>query len=229
MLKISIPYRGMVKCKSRMLEVISRLEDNPDIHLQIVEQSNDGRRFNLGKMMNVGFDLYSKSSSNNNWVYMFHPIDLFPKQGIEPYLLGANQILSGLADIIRYNVMGQTHFYRACQYSPAVYRMFNGYTNNFWGWGAEDDEFFNRLRITQLKAKYTNLEFDTWCETKQDHEPDHESPDYLAGLDHHSSNLAIAHSLTADRMMADGLSSLEYTVLSESIISKNIKYIEVEL
>lgn len=229
MLKISIPYRGMVKCKSRMLDTLREFENLPNIQLQIVEQSNDGRRFNLGKMMNVGFDLYSKSSSDNDWVYMFHPIDLFPKEGISPYLLGAEQIISGLVSIMRYNVIGQDHFYRACQYSPSVYRMFNGYTNNFWGWGAEDDEFFNRLRITQLQSQHTNLEFNTWCETKQDHEPDHPSPDYLAGLNHHSSNLGIANSLTRDRMLSDGLSNLQYTVLSENTISQSIKHIEVEL
>ena len=229
MLKISIPYRGMVKCKDRMLNVIRELEDIPNIEFQIVEQSNDGRRFNLGKMMNVGFDLYSKSSPSNDWVYMFHPIDLFPKNGVGVYVEGMEYILSKEDNIIRYNVMGQTHFYRACQYSPDVYREFNGCTNQFWGWGAEDDEFFNRLGIKSLHSTYTNVEFNTWCETKEDHEPDHPSPDYLTGLDHHSSNLALANSVTLERMMNDGLSNLSYTVLSESIISKNIKYIEVEL
>lgn len=218
-----------MKCKSRMLDVLRELEELPNIQLQIVEQSNDGRRFNLGKMMNVGFDLYSKSSPSDGWVYMFHPIDLFPKSGVGVYLHGMESILCGQATIIRYNVMGQKHFYRACQYSPAVYRAFNGYTNRFWGWGAEDDEFFNRLRIKQIHSNYMNVEFNTWCETKEDHEPDHASPDYLAGLDHHASNLAIANSITTERMESDGLSSLEYSVLSESTISKNIKYIEVEL
>jgi hypothetical protein len=212
-----------------MLDVLRNLEELPNIQLQIVEQSNDGRRFNLGKMMNVGFDLYSRSSVNNDWVYMFHPIDLFPKSGVGVYLYGMDQILNGAADILRYNVMGQSHFYRACQYSPSVYREFNGYTNRFWGWGAEDDEFFNRLRLKQLHSKFLNVEFNTWCETKEDHEPDHQSPDYLTGLDHHSSNLALANSITSESMMVDGLSSLSYTVLSENTISKNIKHIEVEL
>ena len=42
MLKISIPYRGMVKCKDRMLNVIRELEDIPNIEFQIVEQSMMG-------------------------------------------------------------------------------------------------------------------------------------------------------------------------------------------
>jgi hypothetical protein len=212
-----------------MLDVLHQYEDANYIQIQIVEQSNDGRRFNLGKMINVGFDLYSKHSIDDDWVYMFHPIDLFPKNGIDAYVEGAKLILNKNASVCTYNVIGQPHFYRSCQYSPVAYREFNGYTNNFWGWGAEDDEFFNRLKIKGISSHYANLEFNTWCETKQDHEPDHESPDYLMGLSHHQSNLFIAQSLTIDRMMCDGMNSLSYKILSEKMIGKNIKHLEVEL
>ena len=30
--------------------------------------------------------------------------------------------------------------------SPELFREFNGYDNRFWGWGGEDDEFYNRIR-----------------------------------------------------------------------------------
>jgi hypothetical protein len=229
MIKISIPYRGMEKCKVRMLDVIDQCQDADDVFIQIVEQSNDGRRFNLGKMINVGFDLCSNNSVNDDWVYMFHPVDLFPKQGILPYKQGMEFVLKNHVSVIRYNVIGQAHFYRACQYSPAAYRLFNGYTNEFWGWGAEDDEFFNRLRIKQIPSHYMNLEFNTWSETKQDHEPDHPSPDFLMGLSHHEQNVAIANSVTLEKLSSDGLSNLSYRVISEKTIGKNIRHIEVEL
>jgi hypothetical protein len=229
MIKISIPYRGMEKCKARMLDVIGKYEEADNVSIQIVEQSNDGRRFNLGKIINVGFDLYSKNSVGDDWVYMFHPIDLFPKHGMLPYKQGMEYILKNQSLVVRYNVMGQTHFYRACQYSPDAYRLFNGYTNEFWGWGAEDDEFFNRLLIKQIVSHYMNIEFNTWSETKQDHEPDHQSPDFLMGLSHHAQNLAVANSVTLERMMNDGLSNLSYKVISEKNIGKNIRHIEVEL
>lgn len=29
--------------------------------------------------------------------------------------------------------------------TPAAYRKINGFSNMFWGWGGEDDDFFQRM------------------------------------------------------------------------------------
>lgn len=229
MIKVSIPYRGMPKSKQRMLQILESFSDDKDVQFQIVEQSEDGRRFNLGKMINVGFDLFSKASDTDDWTYFFHPIDLFPKQGFAPYRSGAELLLQNKIDICSYNIPEKDLHYRSCSYRPDAYRKFNGYTNNFWGWGAEDDEFFNRVRMTNLRMGHIKLLFDTWCEVKEDHEPDHPSPDYILGLEHHAKNLSIAWSLTEEKMKQDGLSNLSYRVLSRELISQNLEWISVDI
>ena len=46
-------------------------------HIFIIEQSNDGRKFNRGKLLNIGFDLAKHSHD----VFIFHDVDLLPSVG----------------------------------------------------------------------------------------------------------------------------------------------------
>lgn len=43
-------------------------------HVYIVEQSEDGKKFNRGKLLNIGYDI-AKQDYN---VYIFHDVDLLP-------------------------------------------------------------------------------------------------------------------------------------------------------
>ena len=47
-----------------------------DYHVYIVEQSDDGRKFNRGKLLNIGFD-YAKRARPHD-VFIFHDVDLLP-------------------------------------------------------------------------------------------------------------------------------------------------------
>lgn len=47
-------------------------------HVYIVEQSNDGLKFNRGKLLNIGFDLARKAGKRHD-VFIFHDVDLLPQ------------------------------------------------------------------------------------------------------------------------------------------------------
>ena len=47
-------------------------------HIFIVEQSNDGRKFNRGKLLNIGFDL-AKTDYDS---FIFHDVDLIPRDDL---------------------------------------------------------------------------------------------------------------------------------------------------
>jgi hypothetical protein len=55
-----------------------------DFHIYVVEQSSDGRKFNRGKLLNIGFDLARKrvGSSRRHDVYIFHDVDLLPQDDL---------------------------------------------------------------------------------------------------------------------------------------------------
>jgi hypothetical protein len=58
-----------------------------DFHIYVVEQSPDERKFNRGKLLNIGFDLARKrvGASRRHDVYIFHDVDLLPQDDLGPW------------------------------------------------------------------------------------------------------------------------------------------------
>ena len=54
-----------------------------DYHIYIIEQSDDNRKFNRGKLLNIGFDIARKNKCRggkvaNYDIFIFHDVDLLP-------------------------------------------------------------------------------------------------------------------------------------------------------
>lgn len=237
MIRVVIPYRGMPCCLNRMLNTVDKmcLELSKEFSFVVLEQSEDGRRFNLGKLINIGYSLTKEAKSSDtldeNWFYMFHPVDMVPTQGFSRYLLHLESFSKNpKTGVLGFTTRTSSGYYKAAIFKPSHYEMFNGFTNNFWGYGAEDDELFARLKILDNQMTSDEIEFDSWFEesTGVNHGVP-QSPDLLLGLDHHSRNIFQVKSLTKDRILVDGLSSLDYRVLQEINLTNKIKKVLVQL
>jgi hypothetical protein len=66
---------------SRLLAFLRVLSTRP-FKIFIIEQSDDGRKFNRGKLLNIGFDLAVKEGYD---VFIFHDVDLIPSVELVPY------------------------------------------------------------------------------------------------------------------------------------------------
>jgi hypothetical protein len=89
---IIVPYRDLHAAQKRaahlqnfvphMVQFLGQLKKDglvSGFHIYIVEQSTkDGRKFNRGKLLNIGFDLARKSGRAHD-VYIFHDVDLLPQ------------------------------------------------------------------------------------------------------------------------------------------------------
>ncbi|KAG2960420.1 hypothetical protein PC118_g22526, partial [Phytophthora cactorum] len=111
-------------------------------HIFIIEQSLDGRKFNRGKLLNAGFDM----ARNDYDIYIFHDVDLLPGDDLgELYTtvpsLGPMHI-ARLWD--RYNE-SLTYFGGIVAFTRQQFIRVNGFPNNFWGWGGEDNELYSRV------------------------------------------------------------------------------------
>ena len=53
-----------------------------DYRIYIIEQSNDKRKFNRGKLLNIGYDI-AKSDGYN--IFIFHDVDLLPSTELLPF------------------------------------------------------------------------------------------------------------------------------------------------
>ena len=113
--------------------------------IYIIEQSDDKKEFNRGKLLNVGFRVAADEGAD---VFIFHDVDLMPSTELLPYYV---TVPTGNSPVHiarvwnRYN-NNRNYFGGIVAFSSAQYEGMNGYPNNFWGWGGEDDELMNRAK-----------------------------------------------------------------------------------
>jgi len=118
-------------------------------HIYVVEQSKDGRKFNRGKPLNIGFEMARKSGRNHD-VFIFHDVDLLPDDNLVPiyatYPTVSIHIGGG-----RGRYPGKTYLGGVVSLSANDYERTNGYPNSYWGWGGEDDEMRRQLESLSMK------------------------------------------------------------------------------
>ncbi|KAG6612587.1 putative beta-1,4-galactosyltransferase [Phytophthora cinnamomi] len=111
-------------------------------HIFILEQSLDGRKFNRGKLLNAGFDM----ARNDYDVYIFHDVDLLPGDDLAEFYTTAPRLgpmhVARVWD--RYNE-SSNYFGGIVAFTRQQFIRVNGFPNNFWGWGGEDNELYSRV------------------------------------------------------------------------------------
>jgi hypothetical protein len=131
-----------------MINLFTHAHTNFSIY--VIEQSKDNRKFNRGKLLNIGFDLASKEGCN---IFVFHDVDLIPSPELIPYYINKphDQHPVHIARVwSRYND-NPNYFGGIVAFTEQQFRKVNGFPNNFWGWGGEDDELYQRVKkVIQL-------------------------------------------------------------------------------
>lgn len=211
-LNICVPYRNMEQDLDKFLHFFKK-EKNNKIKLFIIEQNNDGRRFNLGKLINIGYSLTKSDTS----IYMFHPVDYIP-EAFDQYLNYIQEIpKDGILGLYDSKHQNGEYYYKACMYSNYSLDSCNGYPNTFWGWGGEDDCFFRRMSIKNIPRK--NIDIGP-CLVRNTET----SPDYKIGFDNnHKINQ------TEYDILNDGISTLSFNIIDTIDIVSNVKRIKVNL
>ena len=161
---IIVPYRDLHPAQNRakhleqfiphMHKFLDRLIQQKkirDYHIYIVEQSDDGRKFNRGKLLNIGFDLARKNKvrptkAAPHDVFIFHDVDLLPHNDLEyAYSQFPTSPLHIARVWDRYS-NNPKYFGGIVSFSSSDMKRINGYPNTFWGWGGEDDEMQKRCQ-----------------------------------------------------------------------------------
>jgi hypothetical protein len=156
---IIVPFRDSEEEKPRtsqlnqFVEYMETYLTGHDYKIFVIEQSEDGRKFNRGQLLNIGFDLAKKEGYNN---FIFHDVDLLPSEELKKYYItipGNNPI--HIAAVWDRYASNPKYFGGIVAFSKELFEKINGYPNNFWGWGGEDDELHNRTKeFTRIvKAK----------------------------------------------------------------------------
>lgn len=138
-----------LKQKEDFIQIIAGLFEaaNNYVDIFIIEQSQDGEKFNIGKLKNIGFIMAREKENKEDFNYshfIFTDIDTFPDTDLMKYYLYPTRIkpIALATRGTRYQQENLTNkpFLGACMsISGETFEKINGYPNNIYGWGVEDD------------------------------------------------------------------------------------------
>lgn len=150
-LTIVIPYRDRKRHLRQLLPVLrEKLLGQKLNHRVLVVEQEHGAMFNRGRLLNAGIH-YSAEHSD---YYCLHDVDAVPVVAnyacpSQPLRL-VNKII-GWQGKSRHN---DYYFSGAVSIRKDQVQAANGFSNEYWGWGKEDDDFFFRLLLTELLCYY---------------------------------------------------------------------------
>jgi len=152
-LGIIVPYRNrydhLIIFKKRINSFLKN--KGIDYELIVIEQDN-AKNFNRGKLLNIGF-LYAKKLECDYVV--FHDVDMIPHNvdysySEYPIHMATNFVTN---DDNFEKIIFDEYFGGVTLFPVKDFELINGYSNEYWGWGYEDDDLLYRCKINGIKLK----------------------------------------------------------------------------
>lgn len=145
-LGIIVPYRNREKQLELFKNYITRFLNNQGIvdYVIIVVDQADRKKFNRGKLLNIGF-LKAKSIGCN--YVIFHDVDMLPWKADFSYSSKPLQIANEFIKDGDFNrTIQRNYFGGVTMFTVDDFEKVNGYSNKYKGWGFEDDDLLLRCR-----------------------------------------------------------------------------------
>ncbi len=219
-LAIIVPYRDRKDHLKKFIPSIESCDflEGIDYEILIVEQE-EGKPFNRGKLLNVGA-IQSHTAS----YYCFHDVDMLPLISDYSYVSNPTH-LAGEAEQFGFKLPYQGYFGGVTLFDKHSFIKVNGYSNDYWGWGAEDDDVMFRCVAREVKASRKNGRYRSLS-----HERNIIQDLYNENL---RKFFGFKNGLNLDtinqKVDSDGLTTLEYEVLEERKISTKATLVKVRI
>ena len=120
-----------------------------DYELIVVEQ-DDAKEFNRGKLLNVGF-IYAKKLKCDYVV--FHDLDMLPIDVDYTYSDIPLHLATNFEPESLSRHVFEEYFGGVTLFPVETFEKINGYSNEYWGWGFEDDDLLYRCRYHMIKLE----------------------------------------------------------------------------
>ncbi|XP_063375075.1 beta-1,4-galactosyltransferase 1-like [Cydia amplana] len=148
---ILVTYRNMQKQLDIFLPYIHNFLRKQNIHykLYLIEQQ-DLKPFNKGLLYNVG----ARAAMADGFpCLLLHDVDLLPLDSANLYACTTQpRHLSASIDKLRFVLIYDWLVGGVLAVRAAQFEQLNGFSNTFWEWGGEDDDFYNRMKEQDMKV-----------------------------------------------------------------------------
>ena len=160
-LGICVPYRDREKHLSMLIPILSKFLNKKGINHQFyIAHQTDNKLFNRGAMKNIA----AKHAFEDGCDYIaFHDVDMLPENEHcdYSYPIDYPTHISTKLSKYKYKLNYEQYFGGVVLFTKEQIERTNGYSNDYWDWGMEDDDLFWRCVYEGyvekgLFAKYTN-------------------------------------------------------------------------
>jgi hypothetical protein len=206
-LAIIVPFRDRHEHAKEFIPYMSTYltMQGHDFHILIVEQES-GLPFNRGKLCNIGYNSIEAD------YYVFHDIDMLPITADYSPCLSPTHLVASATQFDN-GIPYETYFGGVTMFPNADFMRVNGFSNEFWGWGSEDDDLIKRCANENLVI--TRREGGTF-----------KSLDHAINID---STLAKANWERYAKGTSDGLTTLKFTPLYKKILTSKVSILHVSI
>ena len=179
-LGVIVPYRNRRTHLQQFIPSISKHLNKQKIrHEIIVVEQSDDKAFNRGKLLNIGVQ---KALTLKCDYVALHDVDMLPIDVDYSYVNRPTHLATDfVSDEGEKRVIFDGYFGGVTLFPIMDYYKVNGYSNDYWGWGYEDDDILFRCKenFFDLNLKHqpiktwntTGLEFNGWdSEVKNSYE-----------------------------------------------------------
>ncbi|XP_028656330.1 beta-1,4-galactosyltransferase 4 [Erpetoichthys calabaricus] len=162
---ILIPHRNREKHLLYLLQNLHPFLQRQQLHYGIYVIHQAGHvTFNRAKLLNVG---YLEALKDFAWdCFIFHDVDLVPENDYNLYQCDRQpkHLVVG-RNATGYRLRYKGYFGGVTAMTREQFLKVNGFSNTYWGWGAEDDDLRIRVELQRMKivrpppevARYTMI------------------------------------------------------------------------
>ncbi|XP_009272759.1 PREDICTED: beta-1,4-galactosyltransferase 4 [Aptenodytes forsteri] len=211
---ILIPHRNREKHLLYLLEHLHPFlqRQQLDYGIYVIHQAGS-TKFNRAKLLNVG---YLEALKEANWdCFIFHDVDLVPENDFNIYMCDRQpkHLVVGRNNT-GYRLRYQGYFGGVTALTRDQFSKVNGFSNNYWGWGGEDDDL--RIRVEMQKMRVVRPSPDVARYTMIFHRRDH-------GNEENGERMKLLGQVSRT-WKTDGLNSCSYKLLS---VERNPLYVNI--
>jgi hypothetical protein len=146
-LGVIIPYREREEHLERFIEHFTEFMSDKKINYQIfVIEQYDIKPFNRGRLLNIGYKIAISQGCD---YICFHDVDMLPEEADYSYPMKPTHLASNLSSY-NYSVPYDEYFGGVTLFNKYDFEVVNGYSNEYIGWGYEDDDLLNRCYEKKL-------------------------------------------------------------------------------
>ena len=145
-LGVIVPYRDRESHLKRFVPYIEKYLTDKGIDFKIiVVEQNDDKPFNRGKLLNIGFELLEDECD----YFVFHDVDMLPVDADYSYVDKPIHMATQLSNE-DYELQFPSYFGGVTLFNKDDFKTINGYSNEYFGWGFEDDDLLYRCVQKEL-------------------------------------------------------------------------------